>query len=94
MRGEAPNGGRSVGPGERRAAQGDFQILRTGDGDQGKSLTKHQNFVHFFFKQVAELHRVFLYPGWLILAVVYPIYPTAVTRLIFSRVSDSRLSFR
>ena len=52
VRREAPNGGRSVGPRARRAARGDFQNPRTGDGDLGKSPIKNQNFVHIFFMYI------------------------------------------
>ena len=36
-------------PRARRAARGNFQNPRTGDGDLGKSPIKNQNFVHIFF---------------------------------------------
>ena len=49
---EAPNGGRSGGPRARRAARGDFQNPRTGDGDLGESPIKNQNFVHIFFMYI------------------------------------------
>ena len=41
--------GRSVGPRARRAAQGDFQNPRTGDGDLGKIPDQKSEFCTYFF---------------------------------------------
>ena len=49
VRREAPNGGRSGGPRARRAARGDFQNPRTGDGDLAKIPEQKTEFCTYFF---------------------------------------------
>ena len=49
VRREAPNGGRSGGPRARRAARGDFQNPRTGDGDLVKIHDHKPEFCTYFF---------------------------------------------
>ena len=49
VRREAPNGGRSGGPRARRAARGDFENPRTGDGDLGKIHDHKPEFCTYFF---------------------------------------------
>ena len=64
VRREAPNGGRSGGPRARRAARGDFQNPRTGDGDLGKIHDHKPEFCTYFFLNPADV-KTFLY--------IYPI---------------------
>ena len=53
---EAPNGGRSGGPRERRAARGDFKNPQTGDGDLGKIPDQKPEFcTYFFFTPIQNL---------------------------------------
>ena len=64
VRREAPNGGRSGGPRARRAARGDFQNPRTGDGDLGKIHDHKPEFCTYFF----------LNPGILVTSKYFSIY--------------------
>ena len=58
VRREAPNGGRSGGPRARRAARGDFQNPRTGDGDLGKIPDQKSEFCIYFFLIIGTNSRI------------------------------------
>ena len=60
VRREAPNGGRSGGPRARRAARGDFQNPRTGDGDLDKIPDQKPEFCTYFFSLVCNIQTLLM----------------------------------
>ena len=75
VRREAPNGGRSGGLRARRAARGDFQNPRTGDGDLVKIHDHKPEFCTYFFLNPGDI-KTFLYIPYYFVSLYGRVYFT------------------